>query len=122
MYLWLKQGAEEQLQVLKEQGLVGDLRVETDRTSGKKYINTYTEVSDPTSEIAEALGVSKRSVSREWQKARALLLTLVVTPVAYSFFDDLGNRSLFRAFRERFERGEDRFWRIVKRKPQTPGA
>jgi RNA polymerase sigma factor (TIGR02999 family) len=28
-------------------------------------------------EIAEALGVSKRSVSREWQKARALLLTLV---------------------------------------------
>ena len=56
MYLWLKQGAEEQLQVLKEQGLVGDLRVETDRTPGKKYINTYTEVSDPTSEIAEALG------------------------------------------------------------------
>jgi len=28
-------------------------------------------------EIAAALGVSKRSVSREWQKARALLLTLV---------------------------------------------
>ena len=28
-------------------------------------------------EIAEALGVSKRSVSREWNKARALLLTLV---------------------------------------------
>ena len=56
MYLWLKQGAEEQLQFFKEQGLVGDLRVETDRTSGKKYINTYTEVSDPTSEIAEALG------------------------------------------------------------------
>ena len=28
-------------------------------------------------EIAAVLGVSKRSVSREWQKARALLLTLV---------------------------------------------
>ena len=28
-------------------------------------------------EIAEALGVSVRSVSREWQKARALLLTLI---------------------------------------------
>jgi len=28
-------------------------------------------------EIAEALGVSPRTVSREWQKARALLLTLV---------------------------------------------
>ncbi len=47
----------------------------------------------------------------------SLLLTLVLTPVAYSFFDDLGNRSLFRSFRERFERGEDRFWRFVKRKP-----
>jgi RNA polymerase sigma factor (TIGR02999 family) len=28
-------------------------------------------------EIAEALGISQRTVSREWQKARALLLTLV---------------------------------------------
>jgi RNA polymerase sigma factor (TIGR02999 family) len=28
-------------------------------------------------EIAEALGISARTVSREWQKARALLLTLV---------------------------------------------
>ena len=28
-------------------------------------------------EIAEALGVSKRTVSREWNKARAMLLTLV---------------------------------------------
>jgi RNA polymerase sigma factor (TIGR02999 family) len=28
-------------------------------------------------EIAEALGISPRSVSREWKKARALLLTLV---------------------------------------------
>jgi HAE1 family hydrophobic/amphiphilic exporter-1 len=51
----------------------------------------------------------------------SLLLTLVVTPVAYSFFDDLGNLALFRSFRERFERGEDRFWRFVKRKP-APGA
>jgi len=50
-------------------------------------------------------------------QALSLLLTLVLTPVAYSFFDDLGNRSLFRSFRERFERGEDRFWRFVKRKP-----
>ena len=49
-------------------------------------------------------------------QALSLLLTLVVTPVAYSFLDDLGNRSLFRSFRERFERGEDRFWRFVKRK------
>jgi HAE1 family hydrophobic/amphiphilic exporter-1 len=46
----------------------------------------------------------------------SLLLTLVVTPVAYSFFDDLGNLAPFRSFRERFERGEDRFWRFVKRK------
>ena len=28
-------------------------------------------------EIAEALGISQRTVSREWQKARALLLTLI---------------------------------------------
>ena len=28
-------------------------------------------------EIAEALGISVRTVGREWQKARALLLTLV---------------------------------------------
>jgi len=28
-------------------------------------------------EIAEALAVSKRTVSREWQKARALLLTIL---------------------------------------------
>lgn len=55
MYLWLKQGAEKQLQVLKEQELVGDLRMEIDRTSGKKYIKTYIELGDPTSEIAEVL-------------------------------------------------------------------
>lgn len=51
----------------------------------------------------------------------SLLLTLVLTPVAYSFFDDLGNLALFRSFRERFERGEDRFWRFVKRKPASGG-
>jgi HAE1 family hydrophobic/amphiphilic exporter-1 len=51
----------------------------------------------------------------------SLLLTLIVTPVAYSFFDDLGNLALFRSFRERFERGEDRFWRFVKRKAPAPG-
>jgi HAE1 family hydrophobic/amphiphilic exporter-1 len=56
-------------------------------------------------------------------QALSLLLTLVVTPVAYSFFDDLGGLALFRSFRERFERAEDRFWRIVKRKPPSaPGA
>ena len=54
-------------------------------------------------------------------QALSLLLTLVVTPVAYSFLDDLGNRSLFRSFRERFGRGEDRFWRFVKRKPVGGG-
>ena len=54
-------------------------------------------------------------------QALSLLLSLVLTPVAYSFFDDLGNLALFRSFRERFERAEDRFWRFVKRKP-APGA
>jgi len=49
-------------------------------------------------------------------QALSLLLTLVVTPVSYSFLDDLGKLALFRSFRERFERGEDRFWRFVKRK------
>jgi len=51
----------------------------------------------------------------------SLLLTLLLTPVAYSAFDDLGNLSLLRSFRERFERGEDRFWRFVKRKAPAPG-
>ena len=50
-------------------------------------------------------------------QALSLLLTLVVTPVSYSFLDDLGKLALFRSFRERFERSEDRFWRFVKRKP-----
>jgi hypothetical protein len=54
-------------------------------------------------------------------QALSLLLTLVVTPVSYSFLDDLGNLSLFRSFRERFERGEDRFWRFVKRRPAAGG-
>lgn len=56
-------------------------------------------------------------------QALSLLLTLVVTPVAYSFFDDLGGLAAFHSFRERFERWEDRFRRIVKRKPPAaPGS
>ncbi len=50
-------------------------------------------------------------------QAMCLLLTLVLTPVAYSLFDDLANRSFVRSWRERFEKKEDRFWRWVKRKP-----
>jgi HAE1 family hydrophobic/amphiphilic exporter-1 len=47
-------------------------------------------------------------------QALCLLLTLVLTPVAYSLFDDLGNLALIRSWRERFERREDRFWRKLK--------
>ena len=50
-------------------------------------------------------------------QAMSLMLTLIVTPVAYSLFDDLGNLSLLRGWRERFEKKEDRFWRWVKHKP-----
>ena len=55
MYLWLKRDAEKQLRVLEQQGLVGDLRVDTCSNSGKKYIDTNAKVSDPAAEIAEAL-------------------------------------------------------------------
>jgi HAE1 family hydrophobic/amphiphilic exporter-1 len=47
-------------------------------------------------------------------QALSLLLTLIVTPVAYSLFDDLGNLAFLRSWRERFERKEDRFWRKLK--------
>ncbi|MBI5420632.1 MAG: efflux RND transporter permease subunit [Deltaproteobacteria bacterium] len=47
-------------------------------------------------------------------QALSLLLTLIVTPVAYSLFDDLGNLSFLRGWRKRFERKEDRFWRKIK--------
>ena len=52
-------------------------------------------------------------------QAMSLMLTLIVTPVAYSLFDDLGNLSLFRGWRERFEKKEDRFWRWIKHKPEA---
>lgn len=56
-------------------------------------------------------------------QALCLLLTLVVTPVAYSLFDDAANLSFLRDWRERFERKEDRFWSWIKhRKPAaSPG-
>ncbi|MGE5190396.1 MAG: efflux RND transporter permease subunit, partial [Gemmatimonadota bacterium] len=50
-------------------------------------------------------------------QALCLLLTLVLTPVAYSLFDDLANLAFVRSWRERFESKEDRFWRWVKRRP-----
>lgn len=51
MYIWLKVGAEEQLATLKEQGLLGDVRVETNRNTGKKYISVYGDVFDPTEDV-----------------------------------------------------------------------
>jgi hypothetical protein len=51
MYIWLKNGAEEQLATLKEQGLLGDIRVETHRNSGKKYVTVYEDVFDPASNV-----------------------------------------------------------------------
>lgn len=66
MYLWLKDGAEEKLEALKEKKLVGNLRAETDATSGKKYVCTDTEISDPTSEIATCLcELAKKVTIRE---------------------------------------------------------
>lgn len=66
VYLWVKDDAERQLQILKHQKLVGDLLVQIDRSSGKKYISTYTELSDPTSEIAKALGdLTEKVTARE---------------------------------------------------------
>lgn len=51
MYIWLKNGAEEQLATLKEHGLLGDIKVETHRNSGKKYIMIYEDAIDPTADI-----------------------------------------------------------------------
>ena len=53
MYIWLKDGVrrEERLAALKEQGLLGDVRVETHRNSGKKYIATYEDAFDPTADV-----------------------------------------------------------------------
>ena len=52
MYIWLKNGVEEQLAALKEQGLLGDVRVETHRNSGKKYVTVYEDVFDPASDVS----------------------------------------------------------------------
>lgn len=66
MYIWLKEGAEEKLQALKEKGLVGgNLLVQTDRISGEKHITTYATVSDPTINIPECLGELTEKVTAQ---------------------------------------------------------
>ncbi len=52
MYIcWLKDGVEERLAALKEQGLLGDVIVNTCRNSRRKYVNVYEDVFDPAAEI-----------------------------------------------------------------------
>lgn len=55
-------------------------------------------------------------------QALCLLLTLVLTPVAYSFFDDLGNLAFVKKWRERAEKWQARFFARIKRKPPAAAA
>lgn len=66
MFFWLKQGAEQKLEDLREKGLVGDLKVETDDISGKKYVRVYEELDDPTSELPKCLSeLTERVTAKE---------------------------------------------------------
>lgn len=53
MFIWLKKGAEENLVALKEQEILWDVKVETDRGTGKRYIHVYEDVFDPATEIPD---------------------------------------------------------------------
>lgn len=53
MYIWLKKGAEERLATLKEQGVVGEVRIEIHRNSGKKYLSLYEDPFNPTADLPE---------------------------------------------------------------------
>jgi hypothetical protein len=64
MHIWLKTGAEEQLASLKEQGLLGDVRVETHRNSGKKYI-VIEDAIDPASNVNVPEGLIERVTLKE---------------------------------------------------------
>ena len=51
MFIWLKDGAGEKLADLKKQGLLGDVKVETNRDTGKKYVPIYGDVFDPAAAV-----------------------------------------------------------------------
>lgn len=48
MYIWLNDGAEEEIEALKEEGRLGDVRVDTAHSSGKKYLSVYGNIFSPT--------------------------------------------------------------------------
>lgn len=51
MYIWLKKGIEEQLELLKEKGVLGKkLQVKTERDTGKNYLEVYFEL-DPLPDV-----------------------------------------------------------------------
>lgn len=53
MYIWLKKDSEKRIELLKKEGRLGDVRVETCRSTGEQYIPTYANVFDPTASIPD---------------------------------------------------------------------
>ncbi|OGZ32235.1 MAG: hypothetical protein A3H02_00840 [Candidatus Niyogibacteria bacterium RIFCSPLOWO2_12_FULL_41_13] len=59
--IWLKNDVEKRLAALKEQGLLGDVEVKTHSNSGKKYLNIYEDVFDPT---MDALNIPEELIEK----------------------------------------------------------
>ena len=53
MYIWLKDGAEEELDALREKGRLGEIRVSEHSSSGRKHLAIYEDPFDPTADIPD---------------------------------------------------------------------
>ncbi|MGC9968681.1 MAG: hypothetical protein ABSC29_03045 [Minisyncoccia bacterium] len=51
MYIWLTAKGEETLRQLKTEGRIGELKIETHRNSGLRYVPVSDEITDPTATL-----------------------------------------------------------------------